>query len=241
MGAFPVRLPLMITRKNARRAAFALASPALLLSACAEAPSEDQEGADAEPQDAFFEALSSHCGKAFAGKLASEDAVDADFAKAEMVMHVRECSDEQIAVPFHVGMKDEAGEVEWDRSRTWLITRTETGLRLKHDHRHEDGESDKVTMYGGDTAAGEGGAGTARAQDFPVDDFSIEMFEREDLAASVTNVWTVEVDAADVKDGTFAYQLKRTVAGGAPEDRLFRVEFDLTQQVTAPPAPWGHK
>ncbi|MEP0189635.1 MAG: hypothetical protein ABJP70_01835 [Erythrobacter sp.] len=221
----------------ARRAFVALTCPALLLSACAEPagdPADDTASADANPQDAFFEALSSHCGKAYAGKLVSKDEADADFAEADMVMHVRLCSDEQIAVPFHVQV-----DGEWDRSRTWLITRTDDGLRLKHDHRHKDGEPDAVTMYGGDTAPGEGGAGTARAQSFPVDQFSIEMFEREDLAASVTNVWTVEVDAADVEDGTFAYQLKRTVAGGAPEDRLFRVEFDLTKEVTPPVVPWG--
>ena len=101
--------------------------------------------------------------------------VDADFAGIAMVMHVRECSRDRIAVPFHV----EAGG-EWDRSRTWLISRTETGLRLKHDHRHEDGTSDAVTMYGGDTA----NEGIARAQEFPVDQFSIDMFEREGLTAA---------------------------------------------------------
>ena len=35
--------------------------------------------------------------------------------------------------------------IPWD-------TTTATGLRLKHDHRHEDGHPDKVTLYGGDTA-----------------------------------------------------------------------------------------
>ena len=189
---------------------------------CAEPPS---------PQDDFFDALSSHCGKAYAGRLVSDDAADADFAEAAMVMQVRECDEQRIAVPFHVQI-----DGEWDRSRTWVITRKEDGgLRLKHDHRHEDGESDAVTLYGGDTAS----EGTSRAQDFPVDQYSIEMFEREGLTASVTNVWTVEVDPASAEDGTFAYQLRRTIEGGAPEPRFFRVEFDLSQEVEAPPAAWG--
>jgi hypothetical protein len=64
------------------------------------------------------------------------------------------------------------------------------------------------------------------------------MFEREGLTASVTNVWRVEIDPAGTEDARFAYQLKRTMAGGAPEDRLFRVEFDLTQPVETPPKPW---
>ncbi|AWW73503.1 hypothetical protein CD351_03560 [Erythrobacter sp. KY5] len=203
-----------------------------LLSACA----EPEQPTPPAPQDAFFDALASHCGKAFEGRLVSNDAADADFVDAPMVMHVSECSDDRIAVPFHVKLGD-----EWDRSRTWLVTRTEAegaaGLRLKHDHRHEDGEPDAVTMYGGDTAED----GTARSQDFPVDQESIALFEREGLGASVTNVWTVEVDPAGTPDARFAYQLERTVEGGAPEPRFFRVEFDLTNEVEAPPAAWGHE
>ena len=212
----------------------AAAAPALALAACA--PDADQtEPAETQiaappAQDAFFAALSSHCGKAYAGQLVSDDPADAGFVGAAMVMHVRECSETRIAVPFHI---QQAGE--WDRSRTWLITRTDNGLRLKHDHRHKDGSDDAVTMYGGDTAD----AGSAAAQDFPVDGFSVEMFEREGLTASVTNIWTVEVDPAGAELAQFAYQLRRTQAGGAPEDRLFRVEFDLSQPVDAPPAAWG--
>ena len=101
-----------------------------------------------------------------------------------MVMAVAECSDDRIAVPFHIRQADGT----WDRSRTWLITRNDAGgLRLKHDHRHEDGESDAVTMYGGDTAQSiDGGdTGTARAQSFPVDAESVAMFEREGLTDHV--------------------------------------------------------
>ena len=165
-------------------------------------------------QDAFFASLSELCGKAFAGGLVSTDDADADFAKQSMVMHVRECRDREIRIPFHVGE---------DRSRTWVITKEEGGLRLKHDHRHEDGSEDAVTQYGGDTED----AGTAKRQSFPVDDFSIALFEGEGLAASVVNVWSVEVG-----EGMFAYELARP-------NRFFRVEFDTSAPVPAPPAPWG--
>ncbi len=191
----------------------------LLLAACS--AGEDEAS---DPQDAFFAALSGHCGNAYAGQLVSDPAADADMAGRAMVMHVRECSDERIAVPFHVQQADGS----WDRSRTWLITRTDDGLRLKHDHRHEDGSADDVTLYGGDTADG----GTARAQDFPVDAESVAMFRANGLDQSVSNVWRVEVDPAGAEDARFAYQLSRA-------DRLFRVEFDLTTPVTPPPAPWG--
>lgn len=166
------------------------------------------------PQEAFFNDISSHCGKAYAGKLVSNDEADADFASKKLVMHVRECSDTEIRIPFHV---------DDDRSRTWVITKTDAGLRLKHDHRHEDGSEDAVTQYGGDTIY----EGAASRQVFPVDQFSIDMFLREGLDVSVVNIWAVEINNA-----TYAYDLSRP-------NRHFRVEFDVTKPVPVPPAPWG--
>jgi len=167
----------------------------------------------AAPADAFMASIAAHCGKSYAGRVVSTDAADAGFASETLVMQVRECSDDVLRIPFHVGD---------DHSRTWVLTRTEEGLRLKHDHRHEDGSEDAVTQYGGDS-----GAVTATRAEFPVDQFSIEMFQREGLTASVTNVWAMEIT-----DAMFAYELSR-------ENRFFRVEFDLTAPVAAPPAPWG--
>jgi hypothetical protein len=212
-----------------RRAALRLAPAALLLlAACATLDT----ASSADPQDAFWAALSSHCGKAYAGRMVTADAADADLAGRPMVMTVRDCSAASIAVPFHVQRADGS----WDRSRTWLVARNAAGgLRLKHDHRHEDGTSDAVTMYGGDTAT----CGTPRAQSFPVDADSIASFTRAGLAASVTNVWTIAVDPAGTAGGTYAYELRRTVAGGAPAERHFRVEFDLTRPIAPPPPAWG--
>ena len=170
----------------------------------------------ADPQGAFFASLQKLCGQAFAGRLVSTDAVDEAFGKQAMTMNVRECSEREIRIPFHVAD---------DHSRTWVITRQVGGLRLKHDHRHEDGSEDAVTQYGGDTAD----AGTVQRQSFPVDTFSIDMFNREGLSASVTNVWSIEMT-----DDLFAYELSR-------ENRFFRVEFDLRTPVEAPLAPWGHE
>jgi hypothetical protein len=106
-----------------------------------------------------------------------------------------------------------------------VITRTASGLRLKHDHRHEDGSPDESTMYGGDTAQ----AGTAIRQEFPVDAESVAMFGRLGMTASVTNTWAIEI----VPGEQFVYELSR------PGGRLFQVEFDLSKPVPAPPAPWG--
>ena len=177
--------------------------------ACSENPTPERSLADD-----FMTSLARHCGNAYAGRLTSSDEVDADFADREMVVHVRTCGDEVIRAPFHVGE---------DRSRTWVITRIDGGLRLTHDHRHEDGEEDAVTQYGGDAKA----IDKATRIEFPVDQFSIDLFEREGLTASVTNVWALELT-----DSMFAYELRR-------ENRHFRVEFDLTTPVDVPPPPWG--
>lgn len=169
------------------------------------------------PRDRFFSALSTVCGKAFEGRIASP-AVEADsaFAGKRLVMHVRNCTSDEIRIPFHVGE---------DRSRTWVVTRTGAGLRLKHDHRHSDGSEDKLTQYGGDTVAD----GTAGRQEFPADDFSKRLFVRENIPVSTANVWAMEADAR-----AFAYELRRP-------GRFFRVEFDLTRPVAAPPPPWGSR
>lgn len=164
-------------------------------------------------RDTFWSHLQQLCGGAFPGTMVQGNESDSDFATQPMVMHVRECGDDEIRIPFHVGE---------NRSRTWVLTRTETGLRLKHDHRHEDGSEEEITQYGGDTQ----GEGDAEWQEFPADDYTAEM-----IPYAARNVWTVEV----VPGERFAYALRREGT-----DRRFRVEFDLTSPVEPPPAPWGY-
>lgn len=172
----------------------------------------------ATPKRDFFTDLSSLCGKSFAGRITSPPApADADFAGKPLVMHVRECSTDTIRVPFHVAD---------DHSRTWVITRTATGLRLKHDHRHKDGSEDKVTQYGGDSVT----PITTARQEFPADRFTKDLLIREGNTAGANNVWAVEV----IPGRTFAYELRRP-------NRFFRVEFDLSKPVPTPPAPWGSR
>ena len=170
------------------------------------------------PQAVFFQRLSALCGQAFAGRIVADTPppkADDPFAGKPLVMHVRNCTADTIRIPFHVGE---------DRSRTWVLTRTPAGLRLKHDHRHADGSEDVLTQYGGDT----NDAGTASRQTFPVDAHSRALFTREGRAVSNTNVWALEIEPGRV----FVYELSRP-------QRLFRVEFDLSRPVPPPPAPWG--
>jgi len=150
--------------------------------------------------------LNALCGQQFEGRVVSTDAADADFRNNRLIMHVRDCDAQEVGIPFAVGQ---------DRSRRWVITRMDDGLRLKHDHRDEQGVIHGYHMYGGDTAS----AGTAGRQEFPVDQESIDQFIAGGAQVSTTNVWAVEVHPGRI----FAYELRR------PEGRFLRVEFDLTR------------
>ena len=199
-----------------------LLAATLLLTSCATpdgvAPAVSGKAATAST-DKFYQSIAALCGQSFAGKIVANTPASATpdpFAGKVLVMHVRDCSDSELRIPFHVGD---------DRSRTWVITRRTDGLRLKHDHRHADGSPDATTMYGGDTRD----AGTERRQEFPVDAESIAMFRAQGMQASLTNTWAMEIRPGS----EFVYELSR------PGGRLFRVSFDLTQPVPTPPAPWG--
>ena len=148
----------------------------------------------------------------FAGRVVEgTEPSDAAFREQTLVMHVRQCSADEIRIPFHVGE---------NRSRTWILTRTPMGARLKHDHRHQDGSEDRITQYGGDTRA----ISNSTALDFHADEHTATL-----IPAAATNIWTVALDPGR----TFTYALRREATG-----RRFRVQFDLTTPVAAPPPPW---
>lgn len=182
----------------------------LFLGACATtAPSPD-------PQSVFLDRLIALCGHSFEGRITSPPSeADSSFAGKRLVMHVRDCSREEVRIPFNVGD---------DRSRTWVVSRRPGALRLKHDHRHEDGSADVLTQYGGDTVS----PGTAERQEFPADADSRALFVARDIPQSSANIWAIEVQP----DTVFAYELRRP-------GRFFRVEFDLSRPVANPPRSWG--
>jgi hypothetical protein len=189
----------------------ALLFAALVATACG--PAADST-VTAGPQDEFWAGLQDLCGRAYAGRMVEGSPGDTIFEGRDLIMHVRQCSDDEIRIPFHVGD---------DHSRTWILTRLEEGgLRLKHDHRHRDGMESDTTQYGGDTRD----EGTAQRQEFPADEFTASL-----IPPAATNIWTMEV----VPGRTFAYALRREGT-----DRRVRIEFDLTQEVPTPATPWGY-
>ena len=165
--------------------------------------------------DAFFNAIKTHCGKAFQGKV-SKDNVGNTFGDAKLVMHVRKCTDSEIQIPFHVGD---------DASRTWILTKTGAGLMLKHDHRNEDGSFHSSTMYGGHTLD----EGFPQVQSFPADVYSKSLFIESGITASTDNVWQMMIYPS-----RFSYRLIRPA-------REVQVDFDLKNPIATPSAPWGYE
>lgn len=166
----------------------------------------------AGPVDEYWSSLEAICGQAFEGRLIESPEGEDGFAGLRLIMHVRQCSDSVIRIPFVVGD---------DRSRTWVLTRKGDRIELKHDHRHEDGSEDEVTMYGGTTT----NAGRAAEQYFPADEET-----RQTIEAAFSNVWVMRLHPGE----TFTYGLWRL---GTP--RVFQIDFDLSDPVEPPPAPWG--
>ncbi|MCH8478244.1 MAG: hypothetical protein LAT56_09895 [Wenzhouxiangella sp.] len=166
----------------------------------------------ANPLDEYWSNLESLCGQAFEGELITHPEGEDGFVRHRLVMHVRDCQEDRIRIPFVVGD---------DLSRTWVLTRKDDRLELKHDHRHDDGTPEETTMYGGTTT----NLGRANEQYFPAGEQTRGVIE-----AAFSNVWVMRVFPGE----KFTYGLWRL---GTP--RVFQVDFDLTQPVEAPPAPWG--
>jgi len=164
---------------------------------------------------ALLQALQPYCGKAFAGKLVSNAAEDAAMAGQQLIVHVANCRSGEVRMPFHVGE---------DRSRTWVLRELPQGLQLKHDHRHQDGSHDELTMYGGSTSD----AVSALTVRFPADAYSKLMFQALGRTAAPANVWSFTIEPGQ----QLIYRLSRP-------GREFAVAFDLSQPVPLPPPAWG--
>ncbi|MFU8830705.1 MAG: hypothetical protein ACNA7J_00995 [Wenzhouxiangella sp.] len=169
--------------------------------------------ASANPLDDYWSNLEALCGNAYEGELITHPEGETGFVDQRLVMHVRDCQENRIRIPFVVGD---------NLSRTWVLTRKDDRIELKHDHRHEDGTSEEQTMYGGTST----NKGRANEQYFPAGEQTRKVIE-----AAFSNVWVMRVYP---EDELFTYGLWRL---GTP--RVFQVDFDLSQPVEPPPAPWG--
>lgn len=167
--------------------------------------------AQEKANEIFKSELEKHCGKSYEGTI-TEGAKEGDgFTGERLVMQVLSCEENQIKIPFYVGE---------DKSRTWILTFQGERVQLKHDHRHEGGSDDEVTMYGGTST----NTGFGNMQIFPADQETCSMI---DYACG--NVWWMTID-----ETSFTYNLRRIGS-----DRLFSVKFDLTNPIEFNEKPWG--
>ncbi|KAA3639683.1 MAG: hypothetical protein DWP95_09995 [Proteobacteria bacterium] len=138
--------------------------------------------------DGFFNNMKTLCGEVFVGASTYPDDPDHDFAGKKLVADFADCSNHEIRIKFAVGE---------DHSRTWVVTQSEEGLLLKHDHRNPDGTPDELTNYGGWANQ----SGTDHKQYFEADQETAEL-----IPEASTNVWMLSYDP-DTK--VLTYDLKR--------------------------------
>jgi len=162
------------------------------------------EKVQADARTEFFNRLKVLCGQTYEGYTDFIIRENDPFVGARLVMHIASCSDEEIRIPFHVNE---------DRSRTWILTRSDEGLLFKHDHRHADGTPEDLTMYGGWASDD----GTALQQRFPADDYTAEL-----LPEAAGNVWELTIDPDKQQ---FIYYLERD------GEARFRAIIDLSLPV----------
>jgi len=166
----------------------------ILLLASTQHPSEKE----------FLTNLSVFCGKQFSGTVIFPEGDKNPFNGEVLKIIFASCSEKEVRIPFHVGT---------NTSRTWVVTLDEKGLLLKHDHRHDDGTPDAVTMYGGYAKSG----GSAFEQSFPADEHTAKL-----IPAAATNEWTLAL-SADKK--ILSYILTR-------DGQLrFHADFDLSKSI----------
>jgi hypothetical protein len=183
---------------------------ATALSACTATAPEN------ESADAFLQTVSEYCGEAYSGTIVSTDPEDEDWRAVPIIADFAVCNEDELRIPLHVGD---------DHSRTWIVSRNaDHSLHLSHQHNHEDGSPDALTMYGGSAAPDS----TGERQIFPAGDDTKSLFDEQGIPVSKDNVWTMTVSP---ETNLFAYELSRP-------NRHFRVEFDLSAPVERPPPSW---
>lgn len=167
----------------------------------------------AQKIESFKSQIEKHCGQAYEGYVAEGGRAGDGFTGERLVMQVLSCEANQIKIPFYAGN---------NKSRTWVLNFNEDSIQLKHEHKHEDGTDEEVTMYGGTSP----NRGWENMQLFPADEETCTLIDY-----ACHNVWWITAD-----DTSFSYNLRRIGS-----DRRFSVVFDLTEPVVYNERPWGWK
>ncbi|WP_194756766.1 hypothetical protein [Aliidiomarina indica] len=200
------------------KVAAALGTSLIFLSACGTEQSQEADASEVQsPQTQFFYQLATLCGQAYAGERVvarpGRDLLEGDEA---LIVHFRECSENRIWAPFHI---EKPEDNSWDRSRTWIYTLHDDHIELYHDHRHADGTPEDDSGYGGNTV-------TAGSPDRQMFIYTARTGEQGEVLG-----WRIEI----VPGERYTYG---TMADG---DWTWRIDFDLSQPIEPPPAPWGYE
>lgn len=179
-------------------------------------PEEAAESYELAPeQREFWANIQSLCGNAYEGSVGDATPYYSGIADAEQIkIHVRECTDTRTHISLHV---------DDDHSRNLILTKEMGNLRLKHDHRYEDGTEEEVTQYGGDAR----GSGLTTRQIFDADEHTATI-----LPDRFDNFWFLDM----MNGTTFAYGVHWPKQGNS-----IRIEFDISETTDEPPAPWGYE
>lgn len=148
----------------------------LCLAAALPLQAHDNTAKGHHSQLAFFDALTSLCGQHFEGAMTYPTEGQDDFSGKLLIAKIDSCTKTEIRIPFNVGE---------DHSRTWIVSKTEQGLQLKHDHRHKDGTADEINMYGG--LATENGSDLSQS-------FAADTHTATIIPAASTNVWNISLN-----------------------------------------------
>jgi uncharacterized protein (DUF885 family) len=163
-------------------------------------------------QDIFFDSIKAQCGNAFSGSV-EDSSNSAAYNGRKFVLHIRDCSDTQIKMPLHI---------DDNSSRILVLTKSDGSIKLQHDHRHADGSSDALTLYGGYSSADSTGSVT----NFPESAESIAITKAHAPTRTYPSVWSIILSSEDI-----TYQVVRP-------GRTIKTKFKFTDTVAHPPKAW---
>lgn len=181
-------------------------------------PQPEPQPTDLQTTRAFLANYTPFCGNVYAGKSTYTNlGENSPLNDADLVVTFESCNETEVIMPFFV---------EDDRSRTWILSYTDEGLRLAHDHRYEDGTQHGANFYGGVAMENNGAFEhypadmnpSAQVLFFPSDARTLA-----DRATRVINVWSKEFD---LENELYYYRLY--LSG----ELRFEATFDLSQPIS---------
>ena len=169
------------------------------------------KSAETPDNETFYQSLANLQGKKLEGQTIYPEGKWAPFAGQPISLEVSSCTKKEMRIPIYIG-----GKVY----RTLILERTPAGFFLKHENKNEDGRSNQINLYGGQTE----GNGNAYMQLFPSDTYTKNL-----MSLSTPSVWTLAFSSDRT---TFSYLVE---SGGKLQMQIdFNVNDYLANMPTKP-------